>query len=256
MNYRVLISTLSRCIEKQRCHMYRICICTVLAFVVSLPAFSQTGNGALSGSHYNLNIIGVDKGKNPTLTSTDRHTIFVALGSKGAAVQTNIYLTQGPFQVCDGNGFDQAYDCNGNPISINGSNQLGAVFQLPCDTATVGGTTTGTCPSGTSQPYYVYAEALGTPGGSSTITTCAYDNTGTLVCSTDNAVLVRGSSKPKFTNVTTDLTTLTCTTGTTGCPCLTGTSCTYEIFDTNFEQFFWDYNNQGLRLAQVRFYPQ
>jgi len=28
-----------------------------------------------------------------------------------------IYLTQGPFQVCDGHGFDQAYDCNLNPIS-------------------------------------------------------------------------------------------------------------------------------------------
>jgi hypothetical protein len=237
--------------------MYRTCLYTLLAFAVVLPARSQTGNGAPSGAHYNLNIIGVEKGKTPTLTSSDRHTIFVALGSKNSpnGISTAIYLTQGPFQVCDGNGFDQAYDCNLNPITINGSNKLGAVFQLPCDTATVGSTDTGTCPSGTSEAYSVWAEALGTPGGSATITTCAYDNTGTYVCSTDNAVLVRGSNKPSFKDVTTDLTTLSCTAGTAGCPCATGT-CTFEIFDTNFEQFLWDYSNKGLRLAQVRFYPE
>jgi hypothetical protein len=237
--------------------MYRTCLYTLLAFAVVLPARSQTGNGAPSGAHYNLNIIGVEKGKTSTLTSTDRHTIFVALGSKNDpnGVSTAIYLTQGPFQVCDGNGFDQAYDCNLTPISINGSNKLGAVFQLPCDTATVGSTDTGVCPSGTSEAYSVWARALGTPGGSATITTCAYDNTGTYVCSTDNAVLVRGSNKSTFKDVTTDLTTLSCTAGTAGCPCATGT-CTFEIFDTNFEQFLWDYSNKGLRLAQVRFYPE
>jgi hypothetical protein len=235
--------------------MYRTCLCTLLALAVVLPAYSQTGNGAPSGAHYNLNIIGVSKGKTANLTNSDRHTIFVALGSKNNGVSTSIYLTQGPFQVCDGNGFDQAYDCNGTPISVNGSNKLGAVFQLPCDTATVGGTTTGTCPSGTSEAYSVWARALGGPGGSATITTCAYDNTGTLVCSTENAVLVRGSGKQMFKDVTTDLTTLSCTAGTAGCPCLTGT-CTFEIFDSSFEQFLWDYDNQGLRLAQVRFYPE
>jgi hypothetical protein len=236
--------------------MHRACWCSLLlAVVVVVPMYSQTGNGAPSGSHYNLNIIGVDKGKNPTLTNSDRHTIFVALGTKKEAVETDIYLTQGPFQVCDGNGFDQAYTCDGTAISINGTNKLGAVFQLPCDTATVGGTTTGTCPSGTSEAYSVWARALGMPGGQATITTCAYDNTGTLVCSTENAVLVRGSGKPIFKNVTTDLTTLSCTAGTAGCPCASGT-CTFEIFDTSFEQFLWQYNNQGLRLAQIRFYPE
>jgi len=235
--------------------MYRTCLCTLLALAVVLPAYSQTGNGAPSGAHYNLNIIGVSKGKTANLTNSDRHTIFVALGAKNNGVSTSINLTQGPFQVCDGNGFDQAYDCNGTPISVNGSNKLGAVFQLPCDTATVGGTTTGTCPSGTSEAYSVWARALGGPGGSATITTCAYDNTGTLVCSTENAVLVRGSGKQMFKDVTTDLTTLSCTAGTAGCPCLTGT-CTFEIFDSSFEQFLWDYDNQGLRLAQVRFYPE
>jgi hypothetical protein len=113
------------------------------------------------------------------MTQSDRHTIFVGLGSKNEAAISNIFLTQGPFQVCDGNGFDPAYDCNGNPISVAGSNKYGAVFQLPCDTATVGSTQTGTCPAGTSEPYTVWAEALGQPGGTATITTCAFDSTGT-----------------------------------------------------------------------------
>jgi len=215
---------------------------------------ATTGNGAPSGPHYNLNIIGVNKGKNPPLTFSDRHTIFVALGSRNQSLITNIFLTQGPFHVCDGNGFDPAYDCDGNPIKVSGNTQMGAVFQLPCDTATVGGTQTGTCPDGTSEAYSVWVEALGKPGGQATVTTCAFDSTGTLVCSTNNKVLSRGGGKSGFSNVTTLLTTLTCTAGTLGCPCLTGT-CSFELFDNAFQQFLWQYDNQGLRNAQVRFYP-
>jgi len=228
---------------------------TALSVTPLLAGQATTGNGAPSGPHYNLHIIGVDKGKTAAMTGSNRHTIFVALGSKNEALTTNIYLTQGPFEVCDGNGFDLAYDCNGNPINVAGSNKYGAVFQLPCDTATVTSTSTGTCPSGTSESYTIWAEALGTPGGSATITTCALDSTGTLICSTNNKILSRGNSKPTFSNVTTLLTTLTCTAGTTGCPCVSGT-CSYEIFDNNFQQFLWQYDNMGLRNAEIRFYPQ
>jgi hypothetical protein len=51
------------------------------------------------------------------------------------------------------------------------------------------------------------------------------------------------------------LTTLSCTAGTTGCPCASGT-CTFEIFDNDFQQFLWQYDNMGLRNAAIRFYPQ
>ena len=27
------------------------------------------------------------------------------------------------------------------------------------------------------------------------------------------------------------------------------------IFDSTFYQYFWDYDNHGLRLVQLRFYP-
>ena len=70
------------------------------------------GNGAPSGPHYNLNIIGVDNPKKSPMTASNRHTIFVALGATKASdpnpVETDIWLTPGEFQVCDGNGFDAA----------------------------------------------------------------------------------------------------------------------------------------------------
>ena len=202
----------------------------------SLPA--QTGNGAPSGAHFELGIIGVSNPKTQPLTGGNRHTIFVGLGSakKGISVITPIYLTQGAFAVCDGNGFLPAVDCNGNPVPGAGN---GAVFQLPCDTLT------NTCLSGaTSQAYTIWARALGKPGGNARVTTCGTDLWGSVICSTANEVFVRRSGQQKFKDVTTTLTTINTTLG------------TISLFTTGFQNFFWQYDNFGLKLLQVRFYPQ
>src|SRR5437762_10173462 len=182
--------------------MQRTCFCVLLLLLLActVPGIAQTGNGAPSGAHYNLNIIGVDNPKTDPMTGSDRHTIFVALGRKDASVTSKIYLTQGDFQVCDGNAFDAAFDCSGN--QIQGS---GAVFQLPCNTNVPADIT---CLAGTvSASYEVWARALGKPGGSVTVTTCATDpTTGEVVCSSENVMLVRGKGKQTFTNVTNELT--------------------------------------------------
>jgi hypothetical protein len=224
----------------------------VLAAVAigTIAGFAQqttTGNGAPSGAHYNLNLIGVTNGKNPPLTGSDRHTIFVPLYTNGKdgpdtdpVPGTDIWLTQGPFAVCDGNAFDAATDCNGTQIA-----KQGAVFQLPCNTniTTATGTTLVPCTTGASASYDVWARTLGTPGGSSTLTTCATDPTGNLVCSTNKAVFVR--MKPnKFTNVTDALTSLVDT----------NTLQTVALFQGGFQGFFWDYDNNGNKLVQLRFY--
>lgn len=201
----------------------------------AVTSMAQTGNGAPNGAHYELGIIGVSDPKTQPLTGSNRHTIFVGLGAnkKGGDVITNIYLTQGPFTVCDGNGFDPAYACDGSTIA-----SAGAVFQLPCDTLT------DTCSGGESQAYTIWARALGKPGGNATVTTCATDLTNAVVCSLESTLLMRGSGQQKFKDVTKVLTTIDTTLG------------TISLFQDGFLNFFWQYDNSGLKLAQVRFYPQ
>src|SRR6266567_7344198 len=147
----------------------RLCMLLLATLALARPAFPQNGNGAPNGAHYNLNIIGVENPKTSTLTGSDRHTIFVALGNKGTAT-SKIYLTPGDFQVCDGNAFDAAYDCAGTQIQSQG-----AVFQLPCNTNVPADITCAA--DTTSASYTVWGRALGTPGGSTTVTTCVTDPT-------------------------------------------------------------------------------
>jgi hypothetical protein len=227
--------------------MNRKLLCLLMLVAVALPVYSQTGNGAPSGAHYSLNIIGVDKNKTAPLTGSDRHTIFVALTNSGDS-HSNIYLTQGDFQVCDGNAFDAAYDCSGQKIQ----NQ-GAVFQLPCNTniTSTSGETIIPCSGGDTAAYTVWARALGQPGGSATITTCAFDPTlGEEVCSTENVVLVRNSGKSTFKNVTNELTSIYADIDGDG------TLERVALFSGGLEDFVWQYDNNGLRLAQLRFYLQ
>jgi hypothetical protein len=233
--------------------------------LLASPLMAQ--NIKLSGPHYNLNIIGVEKDKTTDMQDTSRHTIFVALGNSQGGVSTNIYLVPGSdFSVCDGNGFDAAVDCDGNQKSTNG-----AVFQLPCNTNIPDDQQLFVpcdIPEAEQAAYSVYARALGKPGGQSTITTCAtdpYDNT--VVCSTENAVVVRPTStngnKPAWQDVTKQLTSLvTCYDTATGnygsdvCSLDTAKTVRVALFSGGLYDWFWNYYNQGLRLAQLRFYLQ
>jgi hypothetical protein len=217
----------------------------LLGLAVAVPAVGQTGNGAPSGPHYNLNIIGVEKAKEAPLTGSERHTIFVALG-KGGQVTSKIYLTRGEFEVCDGNAFDEAFDCTGQQIQAQG-----AVFQLPCNT-NISDDTLEIVPCdslGDTAAYAVYARALGKPNGSATITTCATDKTtGEVVCSEENKVLVRNRGKQTFENVTNELTSLVANID------ADPQSERVALFHDPFVDWFWQYDNRGLRLAQLRFY--
>jgi hypothetical protein len=229
--------------------MKRLILTVAVLLAITAPLSAQK----LSGGHYNLNIIGVDNPKNSTLTTSNRHTIFVGLGRRNAAVTTNIWLTPGfDFKVCDGNGFDAAYDCSGAQIK-----NLGATFQLPCNTYNTYDPLLG-CPTDVAQrSYVVYARALGKPGGQADVMTCAtettdFDGDGTLdlLCSTENVLtLKRGTGKSIWQDATSELTSLVADIDGDG------DLETVALFADGFEDFFWEYANQGLRLAQVRFYP-
>ncbi len=210
--------------------------------LLAAPAFAATtGNGAPNGAHYNLNIIGVDNAKTADMTGSDRHTIFVDLGKNGA-VTSRIYLTPGDFQVCDGNAFDAAYNCSAAQIAPQG-----AVFQLPCNTNIPADIT---CAGGVAQAAYeVWARALGTPGGQATVTTCVQDPTTLeMICSTENVLLVRSKGKSTFSNVTNQLTSLLADVDNDG------VLERVALFADDLGDWFWQYDNNKLRLAQLRFY--
>ena len=214
-------------------------LAVVVAAALATPV--RAGNGAPSGPHYNLNIIGVAKGKTTPMVSSDRHTIFVALGTRDDSVESRIYLGQGDFQVCDGNAFDAAINCLGTQIAAQG-----AAFQLPCNTNI---TTLLPCAAGDTASYEVWARGLGKPGGRARMTTCATDPiTGETICSTENAVLVRNTGKSSFKNVTNELTSLMAD--------INGDGILERValFSGGLQDFFWQFDNQQLRLAQVRFY--
>ena len=207
-----------------------------------------------SGQHFTLNIIGVDKAKNPDMTGSNRHTIFVGLGSKTGGVITDIWLQNGyEFKVCDGNGLDAiAYDCSGNTIDQHSRSYGAASFQLPCNTNPDLVYTEGYgCPVEVEQrSYSVWARALGKPGFDATMMTCAYDVVGDLYCATENVLtLTRSKSRPTWMNATSQLTTLVA-----NIDGLAGNE-TVALFAEGFEEFFWQYDNKGLRHAQIRFYP-
>jgi hypothetical protein len=213
-----------------------------------------TGNGAPNGAHYNLNIIGVPKDKTADMTGSNGHVIFVQLYGGDTASSLNgkdfttiskinkILLEPAPagesFQVLDAN----ATDTNG------------ALFQLPADV---------------SMNWTVWARALGKPGGSADLTTCAtvnvVDSTGAttqeVICSLDTLTMTR-TKNSKFQNVTADLLFITITVDPTANPalatCLGATTVTQvqlPLFNACLQNFFWNYDNNGLKLLQLRFYP-
>ncbi len=193
----------------------------MFALLISLPfslaAFA--GNGAPSGAHYNLNLIGVPKNKSATMTGNQGHRIFMPLD--GTA---RIGLAQGPeFLVVDANGTDRD----------------GAKFQLPNPDPENDGVTA----------YSVYARALGKPGGSASMTTCAIDPvTMEEVCSLQSMVVVRSKGGSKFENVSGDL--LYIYADLDG----DGTAERLPLFDDRLQDYFWSYDNRGLKILQLRFY--
>jgi hypothetical protein len=226
-----------------------IAVALTIAFV-SVPALAGGGgsNGiGLNGPHYNLNILGSKNPKDAQFIGSDRHTIFVDLVNTGDT-HDNIYLTPGDsFQVCDGNAMDPAINCDGTPFG--GGGKTGAVFQLPCN---LNVSVAVPCDPTTvpTSSYYVYVAAIG-HNATSTITTCATDSGGVVVCDTADTVTVgvRGNGHPVFNNVTQQLT------GPTLCDTVTLVCQSVALFSGGFSDFFWQYTNNGLKLAQLRFYP-
>jgi hypothetical protein len=174
-----------------------------------------TGNGSPGGLTFQVNLIGVPKNKKADLSNNDGRRIFIPLDGT-----TKILLQEGDFAVLDAN----ATDGSGS-------------FQLPSPDADGDGVT----------EYSVFARALGKPGGSVRITTCGVDADGLEVCSTESSVLVRGTGKSRFENVSRELLFVFAD--------LDGDGAVERIplFDDRLEGFLWNVDDTGLKLAQLRF---
>lgn len=216
----------------------------ILTMVVGVASAITTKDGTkLTGAHYNLNIIGVQNPKTADMTGTSGHTIFVNLEGK-----SKISLAEAPegesFLVLDRNGTD------GN----------GAKFQLPAADPENTGTTW----------YSVYARPLGKPNGKSKMSTGATDPGPDGIFGTPDDIIVysivvleveRTKGHQKFENVTEELlyvyTYVFVNAGPDG---IVGTADdVYEfmrvpLFGEELQDYFWEYDNNGLKLLQLRFY--
>ena len=191
------------------------------------------GNGAPSGTHYNLNIIGV-KDKTAAMDDTSGHSLFVKLWGSS----TINLCESGTVGECAAPGF--------YVIDRNGTDQDGAKFALPNPDPTNSGTTS----------YSVFVRGLGKPDQYANMKTCATDPTpeptdpSPIECSL--AVLTISHPKgqqPKFVNASKQL--LYIYADLDG----NGTVDRVPLFEASLQDYLWAYDNHGQRLAQLRFYP-
>jgi len=192
----------------------------VLAFVI--PGVTATGNDAMSGKHYNLNLISI---KNiDQLPAKDE-------GNNGNRIFVNF---QGQSRIL----LQQNTDGIFNVIDYIASRNDPASFTLPApENEYVNGVYDGP------GAYMVFVRVVGTPGGSGTLQTC-YVEEGVEYCPLpgDPAIIPLYKSS-KFRDVTKVLTTVT----------IDGV--TSDIFSDEYKDYLWMYDNNGLKNVQLRFYP-
>jgi hypothetical protein len=226
-------------------------VAMILGIGVAFAYQEDTGRGGPSGAHFTLNIIGMKKPKkgdpDPEFPHDNGHRIFVPMeGTKSGKPATKIMLTEGEFAVLDYDGTDGA-----------------AAFQLPNPDPGDGSNCTA---------YSVWIRPLGIPGGKAKIRTCAEQCvlkdpitgecvTWEEVCSIEVVELERTKGKvKKFVNVSKELLTI-CAEVCVAWDPITGECSETEwrrlyLFDPLLRGYFWEYDNDGLKLAQLRFYME
>ena len=220
-------------------------ILVMAAFLVITPNV-MAGNGAPSGPHWNLNIIGVQMTKkgnfvdydpttdgynNPPAAHDNGHRIFVGLGSakNGVTVTTTIWLVQGDdFQVIDPDGTDGRATLQLKDPFLQDDPEADDYWTVE---------------------YQIYVRALGKPGGKANITSGFLDEYGNQWLSLETVELTRSKNgPPKFSDKTLELTTIYVDMDGDGA------AERYRLFDDEMWQYLWQYDNKGLKLCQIRIY--
>jgi hypothetical protein len=245
----------------------------------------ETGNGFFSGGHdYRLNLIGVPQDKTADMDGNNGRRIFVRLHSDnevtnpgrknnhlakgGGDDQNHIYLCNSSND--EGDSSDPRCTDYGNPgdfrvLDANATDGDGALLAVP-DPCVGNDSTDGCTPT-----YQILARAHG-PGGSAEMTTCAtedqaYDGTQDTWCG-DNGIELypKKGGKNKAQDISDALLYMTiyldgvndelenCINGTVGVDYPAGGEYDIYLFDRCFEDYFWNYDNDGLKLLEMRFY--
>jgi hypothetical protein len=208
----------------------------IAAFLIPgvTAASAATGNGAMSGPHYNLNLISIKNiDQLPTNDETNNgNRIFVNTDGR-----SKIYLqqnTDGIFNVID-------YIATRNDP---------AKFTLPAPANVYDAAGNYVGPGA----YKVFVRVVGKPGGSGQLSTCGESINQTTgltetICSVDVVTLAKSS---KFSDVTRQLTTVQYDVNGDG---VIATNERVDIFDAAFQDYLWAFDNNGLKNVQLRFYP-
>lgn len=167
-----------------------------------------------SPAAFTLNLVGKEKVM-PVPGDAGGNRILVPLWG-----ECRINLSEGDFETTDAN-------CTDDNV---------AGFQLPNPDPEGDGVSS----------YRVYVRALAKPGGSATMNTCVEDEDGTW-CSTETVFVARAAGQSPSMDVSKEALTV--------CHDRDGDG-TYEretIFSDENAEYFWQYENSGLRLAQLKF---
>jgi hypothetical protein len=245
----------------------------------------QLGNGYPQASFdYKLNIIGVPQDKTADMDNNNGRRIFVQLYGGGEVTTPGGKNNQlknsdkNKIYLCNSSNGENDYNkdtrCDdwiaANPnqafgvIDANATNDDGALFALPDPCADADPLTACT------PTYAIWARAKA-GSGSATITTCAdesgtgFDGTDDIWCG-DNGITLDKQTYFKAVNVSDNLLYMTVYIDDTTDPelaaCIGGPGATdldvdeYDIylFDNCFENYFWNYDNNGLKNLELRFY--
>lgn len=242
------------------------------------------GNGFPDGSaDFNLHIIGVPMDKTATMDNNNGRRIFEQLNSSNVVTNPggkNNHLAKGGGDdqnhifLCnttndEGDSTDPRCAAFGNTdgwgvIDANATDGDGALLGVP-DPCAGNDSTDGCTPR-----YKILARAVA-GGGSATITTCAdedyaFDGLKDTWCG-DNGITLQTNKKRKAQDVSDNLLFMTITVDDTTDPELAacidsghdgtdGEPDTYDVylFDRCFQNYFWNYDNNGLKNLELRFY--
>ena len=189
---------------------------------MAVPAQALKPGTDFNGTHFNLNLVGKKSGWSGggTYDNPDRHTIFVPQYTTG-------YLTS-----------------NGQPGITIWMTQGTDFAVLDGEAITDGDASFQLGPG----HYKVYVVASAKPGGTTDITGWYYDvTTNSYYLSTGTVTVSRSGGKPQWKDAT-------------GLFYVSG-SWIFEYLASlstmtgDAYAYFWQYDNQGNRLVQVRFYP-